>query len=129
MFKRKKILSVLALIIISVGLWSCQWHTIQPIDYTPDPNDTLDTISFSAEIQPIFNSKCIACHTTQSPTLTAANSYNNLINGGYIDTANPEASVIYLKLKDEQHPSPSGTFTGAQLALLLQWIQQGALNN
>jgi hypothetical protein len=129
MLKKKKILPILAIILITAGLWSCQWTTIKPVDYTPNPNDTLDTISFSAEIQPIFDSKCVACHATQSPRLTAGNSYDNLTTGGYIDTTDPENSVIYLKLKDEQHPSPSTTFTAAQLALLLQWITQGALNN
>jgi hypothetical protein len=129
MLKRKKILPILALMVIVAGLWSCQWQTIKPIDYTPDPNDTVDTISFSADIQPIFDSKCIGCHSTRSPYLSAATSYSSLIDGGYIDTTTPENSVIYVKLTTEQHPSPSGTFTAAQLALLLQWIQQGALNN
>lgn len=130
MYKKKKIIPVLALIIISVGLWSCQWHTIQPVDYTPDPNDSVvDTISYSAEIQPIFDSKCVSCHINRDPRLSEATSYTSLMDGGYINTTSPETSTLYSKLKDEQHPSAGGTFSAAELAVLLQWIQQGALNN
>jgi len=126
MYKKKKIIPVLALILISVGLWSCQWHTIQPVDYTPDPNDSVvDTISYSAEIQPIFDAKCVSCHVNQNPKLSETTSYTSLMNGGYINTSSPESSILYIKMKEGHY----ATFSAAELAVLLQWIQQGALNN
>jgi hypothetical protein len=126
MHKKKRIISVLALLIISAGLWSCQWHTIEPSVFVPDPNTP---ISFSAEIQPIFDSKCVSCHVSQSPDLSVGSSYNSLIQGDYINTASPETSLLYTKMKDNQHPSISGTFSASELAILLVWIEQGANNN
>ncbi len=125
--KRNIWIMLFTFFVISISVWSCQWHKIEPVKAVP--GNLTDTISFSADIQPIFDSKCISCHANQSPYLTADKSYESLVNGGYINTTDPEKSGIYTRLHDDQHPSPSGTFSQSEMNLLLTWLQQGALNN
>ncbi len=107
-------------------LASCQYKSIvEPVIPPPDP---LDTISYSAEIEPIYqDAGCISCHSGgQAPDLRAGNSYSSIMNG-YVDTEDPAASKIYY------YPLPDGghyqKYTSAQAALLLGWIEQGAMDN
>lgn len=89
-----------------------------------------DTVSFKSDIVPIFNQSCNAsgCHSAGGfdPDLSPENAYGDLINGGYIDTANPEGSTLYLSIA-------SGSMkTYAQpgdAELILEWIKDGANNN
>jgi hypothetical protein len=84
-------------------------------------------VKFSTDIQPIFNSKCLACHGTggQSPVLDASVSYNDLTGGGYINTSNPPASLLYVQVTTVH----DGKCTEPEEELILTWIQQGAQNN
>jgi len=84
-------------------------------------------ISFSEEIEPIFQDNCITCHTNTNPNLTSGNAYNNLINGGYINTDNTESSSLYTKITSG-HPT-AGTLNQTEIRLILTWIQEGAQNN
>ncbi|MBZ5857223.1 hypothetical protein [Flavihumibacter profundi] len=91
-------------------------------------------VSFTADIIPIFNSSCSlsGCHTTggKSPDLTAANAYNSLMNGGYVNTADPESSVIYLWMTGKKStPMPPSGINKDYNSLMLAWIKQGAKNN
>ena len=97
-----------------------------------DPTDPdAPEISFSQEIQPIYNSKCVSCHTTggQLPDLSAANSYSSLNTSRYTNTSSPESSLIYT------HPNPSTSehdwakYSEAEAAKVLTWITQGVKNN
>ncbi len=89
-------------------------------------------VSFSADIQPIFNTHCTVCHPSINPTpdLTGSNSYNALIQGGYIDLDDSESSLLYQRLIG--NPSvmpPSGGLPGTEINKVLSWIEQGAPNN
>ena len=102
-------------------------ETIPVID-PDDPN--AEQISFSADILPIFQSKCVSCHTTgkQLPDLSAANAYSSLNSTRYINSSSPDQSKIYTR------PKPSNTdshpkYSEAEAAIVLVWIQQGAKNN
>ncbi len=64
------------------------------------------------------------------PDLSTGNAYSSLNSSRYINTSNPESSLIYT------HPNPANTsehsqkkYTEAQAALVLTWITQGAKNN
>ncbi len=118
---RKLPIILIAFFVISIGFWSCQWHTIEPV-IVEVPTDT---ISFSGDIQAIFDVKCNSCHNNQSPKLTEGNSYNNLINGDFINTDDPESSIIITKITDGHF----ATYSQEEQTLLLTWIQQGALDN
>jgi len=125
----KKILTI-AIILASfiMILNSCQYKfVVEPVIPPPDPEDT---ISFSQEIVPIFDIQgCISCHSTtgQQPDLTADNAYSSIVGGGLVANDDPPSSIIY------QKPLPEGDhyakYTSAQAAIVLVWIEQGALDN
>jgi hypothetical protein len=120
----KKIILMMIALAGLAFLQSCQYEWVDPIDSVVP-----DNVSFSADIIPIFNSSCVGCHKTggTAPDLSAANAYNSLINGGFVNTATPESSEIYI----ETAPG-GGMNTYAKPGdsdVILKWIQQGALNN
>lgn len=120
-----RILPLFFALIAAVVITSCEYKTIEPeVIELPDDGEP---ISFSEQIEPIFQSKCASCHTGISPVLTAGSAYNSLISGGYIDTENPTNSIIYTQTS-EGHPSGNAMLP-AELALLLKWIEEGAENN
>ena len=107
---------------------SCQYKFIvEPVVPPPDPGDT---ISFSEQIEPIFTDiDCVACHKAgqTKPDLTTGNAYNSIITMNLANTDDPESSIIYVK------PLPTGDhykkYSSSEAAFVLQWIDQGALNN
>ena len=85
-------------------------------------------ISYSIDIQSFFDAKCNSCHGGGvAPNLSAPDSYSTLFSGGYINTSNPESSSLYTEIDVgggmESYATPS------QRALVLKWIEQGALDN
>ena len=122
---KRKFFNMIILIVGMVVLFSCEYEKIQ---YEAPPDPTIP-ISYSAEIQPIWDAKCVGCHSPgkTSPNLEAPSSYDNLFAGGLIDTLSPDVSIIYTCMKPGGSMAP---FTNVQDAnLVLVWIQQGAKNN
>ena len=92
------------------------------------------TVTFSNDIIPILNSSCntSGCHSAggKAPDLSAANAYNSLTGGGYINTDNPSASELYLWMTGKRGtPMPVSGINKDYNALLFAWIKQGAQNN
>jgi hypothetical protein len=84
------------------------------------------TATFTADIQPIFNKNCIACHSgNQSPDLSEGWSHEELIDGGFVDTDFPCESAIY-QLFSGSH---DGRATEEEVLMILGWIQNGAQDN
>jgi len=123
----KNIKRVFILIGLSILATSCYYDKYQDAPVTPTE------VSFATDIQPIFNSNCVACHTTggQTPNLTASNSYSNLIAGGYIVPNDLISSVLYQKISGNIGGimPPSGALSVANKNLVRDWILQGAQNN
>jgi len=122
------LLQIFAVVSVILLISSCQYKwIIEPDVPPPDPEDT---ISFSQQIVPVFNDQgCTGCHNTggQQPDLTTDNAYNSITGMGLVDTDDPSASKIYYyPLPDGSH---FGKYTSAQAALVLVWIEQGALDN
>ena len=93
---------------------------------TPPCPDGDMTAKYAATIQPIFNQKCITCHSgSQKPDLSDGWSYDELIDGGYVDTDFPCESILYQKFSD----SHDGRATEEEVLKILGWIQDGAKNN
>ena len=92
------------------------------------------TMSFSKNIQPIFNENCAksGCHMEfgQAPNLTQGVAYDQLMGLGYVDEANPEGSLLYQKVSAtvKQMP-PTGNLSSIQTNSIYAWIKQGAKNN
>lgn len=117
-------------LVSSIGFMSsCEKEYFEPAP-PPDPNDTtpsVDTVSYSLDMQPYFDANCVNCHNggivlNLSPGL----SYDALNNGGYINLATPASSNLYVKINVgsmKQYSTPDYT------AMTLKWIEEGAKNN
>lgn len=109
------LVSLLALIII---IPSCDLHEISY------PEEGYE--SYSASIQPIFNSNCVGCHSgSLPPNLSEGASYVYLTTNGYINTDNPESSLLYTTVIGS-HRSYT---TSENRKLILDWIKAGAPND
>lgn len=119
---------------ILTGLWillivSCKYDDILPPE--PDPGIT---ISFEADVVPIFNASCngSSCHNGSgpSPDLRASVAYDNLWGAELLDTIEPANSELYLWMTGAKGLTmpPQGA-QPADAATILQWIDQGAKNN
>jgi hypothetical protein len=103
---------------------------------------TIHTVSFSSQIQPIFNSQCTNCHGGSGGlTITAGASYNNMVNVDAQSSCtslkrvlpnNANNSVLYRKVSGTTcgNRMPGGVPMNAdEIALIQDWINQGANNN
>ena len=98
-----------------------------------DPNAPPQDVSFSGDIQPIFNANCTTsgCHDDKpahSPSLVPGKSYNSLVSGGYVDTTVPTNSILYNEVHSGGMP-PTGALKQSQVQMILDWIRNGAPNN
>ncbi len=100
--------------------------------------DTLTTISFSKNVWPIIQENCAisGCHTGSTPTgnlnMDSAVAYTNLLNSGsgYINTANPQVSLLYNKISTASAiMPPTGKMSDCNVNTILKWIEQNAKNN
>ena len=131
-----KILRLLLVVtVLAFMCTDCRYSFLVPEEGSGiDPEDPdAPQISFSQEIEPIFNNnnKCTECHTTgkQRPDLSTGNAFNSINSSRYINDATPAESLIY------KHPHPSSSthsqkkYSAAEADLILAWIIQGAKNN
>lgn len=94
---------------------------------TPPCEEGTSGVSFSGDIQPIFNSKCVSCHSgAQAPDLREGWSYEELTEGGYI--AEPEFACES-KLYQVFSGTHDGRASGEEILQILGWIQEGAQDN
>lgn len=89
-----------------------------------------DSVSFVTDIIPIFNSNCnnSGCHNTNGipPDLSADKAWISITFFGYLNTAEPENSLLYTKINTG---SMKINATDQHRALILKWIEQGAQDN
>jgi len=114
------------LFVVALGFSSCYKDVILPTAASTAPPKF---VSFSSDLQPIFNSNCAlsGCHVagSQSPHLTPDVSYQQLL-GGYVNTIVPEKSILYIEINgDMQVHIPSAT----DRQKIYDWIRNGAPNN
>jgi PBP1b-binding outer membrane lipoprotein LpoB len=141
--KYKYLLNIFSVILFILTLFSCAKEQEQPLQpTTPKPNvtvvscDTIEAVSFSTHILPIFNRSCngSGCHGGASPAknlnLEASVAYTQLTTKGYIDTLKPEFSIIYAEMINSVSPMPpTGKLDTCKTNLVLKWITQKAKNN
>lgn len=90
------------------------------------PEDLPTNVSFSSDIQPIFDQNCVSCHSgAQSPDLSPGWSYDELIDGGYVDTDFPCSSLLYETLLG----SHDGRTSEDETLTILGWMDEGAEDN
>ncbi len=90
------------------------------------PEGTLG-MSFSGDIQPIFDASCTSCHSGgPSPNLSPGLAYDEIIDGGYVEgPENACESVLYQVFSG----SHSGRATEEEILKILGWIQAEAQDN
>jgi hypothetical protein len=106
---------------------SCAYDQVLP--YEPDPGVE---VLYNQDIIPIFQNNCISsgCHNgTVAPDLRPENAYDALWTGGFINVEVPEESELYLWMTDAKGPMPPLGSNATNNATVLQWIEQGALEN
>jgi hypothetical protein len=112
-------------LLLLAALWSCEYETIVPkeVDLPDEP------VSYSEQIAPVFvEVSCTSCHSGGiAPDLREDKSYAALINGGMINTDNPEESTLIVTI-NEIHGT-AGNLSALQKALILRWIEEGAKDN
>lgn len=96
----------------------------------------IDSISFSLEIQPIFNFYCTACHNNTHPKLNLQTccSYDQLWSSGfsapYLDTVSPKSSLLYKHVSGQLSiMPPTGSIPTPEISSILKWIEQKARKN
>jgi hypothetical protein len=93
-------------------------------------------VSFSDEVQPIFDRKCTSCHPVSYPylDLRQARSYDELVRVSArtrpaferVLPGRPELSYVLTHPPD---PSLTGLLTDEELELIARWIDEGAKDN
>ncbi len=121
--KIKNGLKLTTVMVLLISLNGCYYDQVVPDG--PPPGKI---ISFSTDIQPIFDNKCNGCHPPAGGLdLTAGNAYESINKTPYVDVSNPGSSTIYTV------PAPTashgGTYSPGEAATVLQWIEQGAEDN
>lgn len=135
--KNKKAYILLPLLLLGACTYYKQ-DNLYPATIVTCVADTLQQASFAKNIVPIFKANCAisGCHTGVNAAgnldLDSAVAYNNLTTGGagYINTSNPQLSVLYNQMISTSDPMPpTGLLDKCTTGLVLKWIEQKAPNN
>ena len=96
------------------------------------------TVSFTADIIPIFKTSCAingSCHlgansANDQVNLDSGAAYSTIVSKHLVSTGAPTASLLYYEVNSGTMPkAPYSHLSQAQISLILEWIEQGALNN
>ncbi len=126
----KKIRIYTAIIVVATAsLVSCYKDVILP-DAAVNPDGPPQAVSFSTDISPMVNTKCAlaGCHVSgaHKPYMTTGGSYQQIVNGGYVNTLVPKESILYIKMNGEMKEYiPSAV----DRQKIYDWIRNGAPNN
>ncbi len=125
--------TILCCFVLAILTSSCTYDHAEQVTCAPP-----DMVSFSRDIQPIFAAHCtdIACHVGTIPAgnlnLEPDQAYEELQDrgSGYIDTIQPNFSLLYAQMISVSQPMPpSGNLDECTTGLVLKWIEQKAKNN
>ncbi len=119
---------IITLTMFGIGLTSCEWSQIEPVDVLPE------NVSFGNDLIPIFTQSCnsVGCHNSGgiSPDLSEENGFNDITSSNMLNFDNPANSELYIRMIDFQSPMPiSGILSKTQTDKVLVWIIEGAQNN
>ena len=92
------------------------------------------TVSFATDIQPLLKSRCGNCHggnkTEEGLNLL---SYASLIqgsdNGLVVNAGSADNSLLVEQVVSQEMPKRGPKLTPPQVQLIIDWINQGALDN
>lgn len=121
----------LHLLLLSVSLMAlltaCEYDWVTPAPEFVAPPPESDTISYSQDIQPIFDKNCVSCHSGGiAPDCRPSKSYTALVPA-YVVAKEPQNSELYTKCASGGSMAPYTT--AANLSLIERWIKAGAKND
>ena len=125
---------------VSLAVSGCSDHGTEPTGGGTSP---LPSVSFAADLQPVFDTNCVGCHGVGGNgglDVRPCQAWGNLVgvaSTGYAQQRvvpnNPALSLLYLKLSgaagvNDRMPL-GGTLSPAEIEDFRIWILEGALNN
>lgn len=128
---------LLAVVVVALLFSNCKYSFIVPFEEPdgPDNPDSTVVVSFKDDIIPIWNNgnNCTtsACHVAGKvrPDLTPDNAFSAINSTRYINSSNPEESLIYTYPHPDTNTHQRKKYNSAQAAKILKWIEEGAKNN
>lgn len=126
---KQLIIYAILLLTVGIGVTGCYKDVILP-DAVADPDGPPQAVSFKDEVAPMLNTKCAlaGCHVTgaHKPFLMTAVSYQEIVNGGFVNTIIPKESILYKMINGEMKEYiPSAT----DRQKVYDWIRNGVPNN
>jgi cytochrome c len=113
--------------------------TVTPTDTAPPPteipaNQGTVTVSFTNDVLPILNSRCRNCHggdRTEEGLILL--SYDEVMlgsnNGLVINPGAADNSLLVELVATQEMPKRGLKLTPPQVQIIIDWVNQGALNN
>ena len=90
------------------------------------------SVDYQSEIQPIWDSHCGGCHLSGSSGGLNLLTYDNLMSSGSVVPGNALQSSLYDRITRPESAAgdmpPAGSLSQAQIDLVEQWINEGALS-
>jgi hypothetical protein len=126
---RKLLLNAGFLFIMGIGITGC-YKDVNIPEGAVDPDGPPQAVSFKTDLAPMLNTKCglAGCHVSgaHKPYLLTDVSYQQIVNGGFVNTSVPKESRIYQMINGEmQEYIPAA----ADRQKVYDWIRNGAPNN
>lgn len=97
-------------------------------------SSTTSGVSFVADIKPILDTRCIKCHgVEQTKEGLDLQTYENIFagsrNGSVVEPGNADDSLLVQLIVEGEMPNRGQPVTPEELQLIINWVNQGALNN
>lgn len=91
-------------------------------------------VSFANDIQPILDAKCAKCHGVEQvkeglDVQTYASLTTGSFNGPVLVPGNANDSLFVQLIAEGEMPNRGTKVTPEELQLIIDWVNQGALNN
>lgn len=107
-----------------------------PATAVPATEEVIATssVSYSANIIPILEAKCIKCHGVETTKeglnmLTYENLMTGSFNGPVIVAGDAPNSLLVQLVERGKMPNRGTKVTPEELQVIIDWVNQGALNN
>ncbi|MBI5826084.1 MAG: hypothetical protein HZB18_18835 [Chloroflexi bacterium] len=91
-------------------------------------------VSFLNDVKPILDARCIKCHGVERiKEGLDLQSYENIFagsrNGPVLEPGNADESLLVQLIVEREMPNRGDPVTSEELQLIIDWVNQGALNN
>ena len=127
--KKLIIYAGLLLVIGGTSLTGCYKNVILP-DAAFDPDGPAQAVSFKLEVAPLLSTKCAiaGCHASgaKKPYLTTALSYQEIVNGGFVNSIVHKESILYKAINGSMKEYIA---SATDRQKVYDWIRNGTPNN